>query len=217
MASDAVDVSAFGDAVENSLDRKVCNSLNTCCIARGQAHDLVPVLLKRLEAAGRRRGQTFKLHVVEGDESFVPAEYFKKRVSVRRAEGDVEEAQAELIDEDKLGLEWEWEETPEVTLKIVDGLDHAVALFNRYSPQFVVTLISRDPAEHERFYRTTNAPFVGNGFTRWVDGQYAFNKPELGLSNWQHGRLFGRGAVLSGDSVFKLRGRVSQSDPSVGR
>ena len=43
-----------------------------------------------------------------------------------------------------------------------------------------------------------NAPFVGNGFTRWVDGQYALNRPELGLSNWQYGRLFGRGGVLSG-------------------
>jgi hypothetical protein len=46
-----------------------------------------------------------------------------------------------------------------------------------------------------------NAPFVGNGFTRWVDGQYALRTPELGLSSWQHGRLFARGGVLGGRAV----------------
>jgi glutamate-5-semialdehyde dehydrogenase len=62
-----------------------------------------------------------------------------------------------------------------------------------------------------------NAPFVGNGFTRWVDGQYALRRPELGLSNWQNGRLFARGGVLSGDGVFTIRARVTQTDPDVGR
>ena len=58
---------------------------------------------------------------------------------------------------------------------------------------------------------------MGNGFTRWVDGQYALNRPELGLSNWQNGRLFGRGGVLSGDGVFTVRLRVTQQDPDVHR
>ena len=40
--------------------------------------------------------------------------------------------------------------------------------------------------------------------TRWVDGQYALDRPELGLSNWEHGRLFARGGVLSGDSVYTI-------------
>jgi glutamate-5-semialdehyde dehydrogenase len=53
--------------------------------------------------------------------------------------------------------------------------------------------------------------------TRWVDGQYAFNRPELGLSNWEHGRLLARGGVLSGDSVFTVRTRMRQQDPDVSR
>ncbi len=72
-----------------------------------------------------------------------------------------------------------------MSLKIVDDLDSAIALFNRYSPQFTVSLLSEDAATQERFYNAVNAPFVGNGITRWVDGQYALNKPELGLSNWK--------------------------------
>ena len=94
-------------------------------------------------------------------------------------------------------------------MKIVDDTDHAVRLFNEHSPQFVACLVADDADEHRRFFAGTNAPFVGDGFTRWVDGQYALGKPELGLSNWQWGRLFGRGGVLSGDTVYTVRTRVA--------
>jgi glutamate-5-semialdehyde dehydrogenase len=217
VAAQAADAGAFAAAVTGSLDRKVCNTLNVCCIVRSRADELVPVFLEATASAAKARDQSFKLHVVRGDESFVPAELFERRVSVRRADGDVDEAQAELLDADALGHEWEWEETPEMTLKIVDSVEQAVELFNRHSPQFIASLISADAAEHERFFASINAPFVGNGFTRWVDGQYALERPELGLSNWQHGRLFGRGGVLSGDSVFTVRARVMQTDPKVRR
>ncbi len=66
-------------------------------------------------------------------------------------------------------------------------------------------------------YTAVNAPFVGDGFTRWVDGQFALDRPELGLSNWEHGRLFARGGVLSGDGVFAVRARVRQTDPDLDR
>ena len=217
VGSTKADSAAFTAAVENSLDRKVCNTLNVCCIERGASARLVPELLSALNRAGERRGQRFKIHVVEGDQSAVPAELFETEVQVRRANGDVAEKQAQLLDENDLGLEWEWEETPEISLKIVNDLTHAVDLFNRFSPQFIASLVTSDSEEEDQFYRTVNAPFVGNGFTRWVDGQYALLRPELGLSNWQGGRLLARGGVLSGDNVFTIRGRARQSDPKVGR
>ncbi|RYG03297.1 MAG: glutamate-5-semialdehyde dehydrogenase, partial [Caulobacteraceae bacterium] len=113
--------------------------------------------------------------------------------------------------------EWEWEETPELTLVVVETAAEAVALFNRYSPQFAASLIAEDRAAHEAFYAAINAPFVGDGFTRWVDGQFALNRPELGLSNWEHGRLFARAGVLSGDGVFTVRARVRQTDLDLDR
>ena len=113
--------------------------------------------------------------------------------------------------------EWEWEDSPEISLAIADDLTQAIHWFNAYSPHFVVSIVAEDSVEAEAAYQGFDAPFVGNGFTRWVDGQYAFDRPELGLSNWEQGRLFGRGGVLSGDSVFTLRARVTQSDPSVRR
>jgi glutamate-5-semialdehyde dehydrogenase len=217
VAAESADAAAFSAAVVGSLDRKVCNTLNVCCIVRSRADELVPSFLEAVERAAMSRAQSFKLHVVHGDEGFVPADLFSRTVTVRRASGDVEEMQAELLEVEELGREWEWEETPEVTLKIVDSVEQAIELFNRYSPQFIASLISDDRREHDRFFATVNAPFVGNGFTRWVDGQYALERPELGLSNWQHGRLFGRGGVLSGDSVYTVRARVTQVDPKVHR
>ena len=104
-----------------------------------------------------------------------------------------------------MGQEWEWEETPELSLVVVESVDEAVALFNRYSPRFVASLIASDPQAHQRFRLRIDAPFVGDGFTRWVDGQYALGKPELGLSNWEHGRLLGRGGVLTGADLAAVR------------
>ena len=203
-----VDTQEFEQAVCDSLDRKVCNTLNTCCIPKAGAEQLVSSFLQGLERAAQRRSHPFKLHVARGSEAFVPQALFSRRVDVGRAQGPTKECQAELIDESLLGREWEWEDSPEVTLKIVDDTAHAIELFNRYSPRFVACLVSSDAAEHEQFYREVHAPFVGDGFTRWVDGQYALRRPELGLSNWQHGRLFGRGGILSGDGVFTVRTRV---------
>ena len=100
---------------------------------------------------------------------------------------------------------------------MVDSIEEAVSAFNEQAPGFVASLISGEASEFEQFFNTVDAPFVCDGFTRWVDGQYAYDRPELGLSNWEFGRLFGRGGVLSGDSVYTVRARVTQSDPSVHR
>jgi glutamate-5-semialdehyde dehydrogenase len=217
MVADATaEAERFYAAVFHSLDRKVCNTLNVCCVVRERADDLIPVFLEALDRAGERR-RGVKLHVAEADWDRLPERWRTARTTVVRAEGPVEETLAEPIADADLGREWEWEETPEVTLKVVADVAEAVALFNAHSPRFAATLISQDPAAHARFYETIDAPFVGDGFTRWVDGQYALNKPELGLSNWEHGRLFARGGVLAGDGVFTVRARVQQTDLDLDR
>jgi glutamate-5-semialdehyde dehydrogenase len=203
--------------VAHSLDRKVCNTLNTCCVLRSSAAELVPAVLRGLEAAAARRGTYGKLHTTRAAAEVVPPDWFERKVEIVRAAGARHEPQGELVADDQLGVEWEWEGSPELTLTVVDSVDEAVELFNRQSPRFVACLISDDEAEQQRFWSTIDAPFVGDGFTRWVDGQYAFDKPELGLSNWQLGRLFARGGVLSGDSVFTVRAWTRQHDPHLHR
>jgi glutamate-5-semialdehyde dehydrogenase len=217
VAGEGADADRFAAAVTHSLDRKVCNTLNVCCIVKDRAEELVPRFVAAAEAAGERREAPTKLRVVQGTERYVDPGWFARTVSVQRAAGPVTEPQAELLPLGLLGIEWEWEESPEVSLLVVDDLDEAIGLFNEYSPRLVASLLSDDPAEQERFWSGVDAPFVGDGFTRWVDGQFAFDRPELGLSNWQHGRLLARSGVLSGDSVFTVRTRAHQSDPDLHR
>lgn len=217
IATEHADADRFSSVAYHSLDRKVCNTINVCCITATAAHKLVPVLLDVLERAAQRRSTNPKLHVTAAAHPYVPAEWFTTTLPIARAGGPVTEAQAELLPDELLGREWEWEESPELTVHVVPDLAGAIAAFNAHSPRLVASLVSVSDAEQEQFWAQVDAPFVGDGFTRWVDGQFALDRPELGLSNWEHGRLFGRSAVLSGDSVFTVRTRVRQSDADLHR
>ena len=205
-----VSASASGDEIERavvrSLDRKVCNTLNTLALL-DPTPERVGRVIDALQKAGDRRSAPFKLHVTEEIETVIPAQCRNRTVTIARAEGDREEPQVERIADDQLGNEWEWEESPEITFTSARNLDEAVQLFNAQSPRLVATLLSPHSSEHDRFFESVDAPFVGDDHTRWVDGQFALGKPELGLSNWENGRLFGRGGVLTGDSVYTLRTR----------
>ncbi len=182
VAAPDADATRFAAAVEHSLDRKVCNTLNVCCIA-GDRPDLVEAFHAAAGRAAARRNVTPVIHELAADD-------------------------------DALAVEWEWDDVPEVSLVLVDDVAAAVAACNRFSPRLVATLISEDAAAHDAFYAAVDVPFVGDGFTRWVDGQFALDQPELGLSNWQTGRLFARSGVLSGDSVhtIRLRARIVDAD-----
>ena len=217
IADVGADAERFDAAVLASLDRKVCNTLNVCCIVRSRAQELTPRFLTALEAAGARRGHGVKLHFTAGSEAWLPQSWLTDRSLVRHADGDHDEPKAESLAIENLGLEWEWEESPEVSLAIVESLDEAITLFNRHSPRFIASVISNDESAKVAAFDALDAAFVGDGFTRWVDGQYALERPELGLSNWQSGRLFARGGVLSGDGVFTIRARMSQQDAHLRR
>ncbi|MEN9643603.1 MAG: putative gamma-glutamyl phosphate reductase protein [Actinomycetota bacterium] len=186
VAAHTAPAEVFAAVVRHSLDRKVCNTLNVCCIVRSRADELLPVFRAAATEAAAARGVAPIIHELEPDDPL-------------------------------LAQEWEWDDVPEVAVVVVDDVAHAVAQCNRFSPHFVASLVSDDADEHEAFYRSVDAPFVGNGFTRWVDGQFALVQPELGLSNWQGGRLFGRGGVLSGDSVHTVRLRATVTDPQLHR
>ena len=215
-AADA-DTDRFASTVRHSLDRKVCNTLNVCCIVRSRAADLVPVFLDAVDAAAAGRGSEARVHATGAALGHVPDEGRSRQVTVDRADGSHVEPYVSEVGVDRLGHEWEWDGSPEVTLHVVDDVAEAVALCNRYSPRFVASLVSETPSAHDEFYAVIDAPFVGDGFTRWVDGQYALDAPELGLSNWEGGRMLGRGAILSGDSVYTVRYRAAIDDPDTHR
>ncbi len=214
IVGDDVDLDRLSQTVEFSLDRKVCNTLNVVTVLRHRAPEVVPVVFEAARRAARTRGTEPRIHAVGGAEMFLPAAV---EVPVQRPSGTVHERQITPAAVDGLGTEFEWEENPEFHLVVVDELAEAIDLFNRYSPHFVVSVSSRSDSEREEVWRGCNAPFVGDGFTRWVDGQFALLRPELGLSNWQTGRLFARSGILSGDSAFTVRLRVRQENAGLHR
>jgi glutamate-5-semialdehyde dehydrogenase len=167
VVSDVVDVDRLKNVVQNSLDRKVCNTLNTVVLTEGSLGNSLQAVIDGVVHAAHKRNSHAVLHV-DGDVASaltnctVPQEFA-----------------VETIDHSNLGTEWEW--------------------------------------ENDLAWSRSNAPFFGDGMTRWVDGQYALSKPELGLSNWQNGRTFARGGILSGDSIYTVRYRVRQSDAEVKR
>ena len=217
VATGSANLARFADSVLHSLDRKVCNTLNVCCIQRTHAAVLVPAFISAVLAAAQRAGTSARIHVVDTGADVVDAALYQTSVAVQRADGLHMEPCASAISVEVLAHEWEWESSPEVSLVLVDDLEHAAQLFNRYSPRLAASLISDDPDEHQLFARTIDAPFIGDGMTRWVDGLFALHKPELGLSNWANGRLLARSAVLSGDSVFTRRLHARVSDHSLRR
>ncbi len=208
VADRSADAARLAGVVRHSLDRKVCNTLNVAVVVRDRAADLVPALLAAADAAAAVRGGEARLHVAEGSEAWLPPGELERTIEVRRAEGVVVEPRADLIPLERLGLEWEWEGTPELSLVVAEDLDEAIELVNTLSPRFVASLVADDDAAQDRFFRAVDAPFVGDGFTRWVDGQYALAQPELGLSNWEHGRLLGRAGILSGADLTTRRLRA---------
>lgn len=211
------DPEVFEMSVFNSCDRKVCNTVNVICIIENKAEILIPRLLSALRRRGETLGHGYRLHIAEGSEEFIPSELFETKVQVYRADGLKEEVTADTISIDKLGVEWEWEQTPEVSVVVAKSLDEGIDLFNKYSPLLVASLLSEEQKSHRKFLKKVNAPFIGNGFTRWVDGQYALRRPELGLSNWQNGRLLARSGLLTGDGVFSIKLRAWQEDPDIHR
>lgn len=214
IAGENVDTDRLAHVVKNSLDRKVCNTANVVVVLANRASEDIPVIVQAADEAARARGTRARIHCVNGAKNHIAD---NDEIDVVRAGGVFREPQCTDAIETQLGTEFEWEDSPEFFIAIAQNLTHAIDLFNTYSPQFVVSILSESGEEIDRVWRQCNAPFVGDGFTRWVDGQFALNRPELGLSNWQFGRLFGRGGILSGDSAFTVRLRVRQQDQNLHR
>jgi hypothetical protein len=53
--------------------------------------------------------------------------------------------------------------------------------------------------------REENGSCSAYPLTRWVDGQWAWERPELSLTNWERGRLLGGSGFLSGDDIVTVR------------
>ncbi|GIS55336.1 MAG: hypothetical protein Ct9H90mP30_0210 [Actinomycetota bacterium] len=86
---------------------------------------LSPRVFGALTEASEARGANAKLHITESTDSFIP-DAWRGNVAIERAEGEVIEPQTEEIQIDEIGVEWEWENSPEVTLVVVESVSEAI-------------------------------------------------------------------------------------------
>lgn len=175
-------------AVRHSLDRKVCNTLNVCAVVRAGADRLVPAVVGAAREAAAAHGAQLVLHLDD---------------DARALAGDAGR-DAAAVGRDELGTEWEWERDPELSIVVVDQVDDAVELFNRYSPRFAASLVSADPPRppallrpHRRTVRRQRVHPLG----RWP----VRVRPARARSVELAGRPAVRARWMSGDSVFTVR------------
>ena len=132
VAAPDADRERFRAAVVNSLDRKVCNTLNVCCVPVNRP-DLVAVFLEALDEAAGRRGTAARLHVEESS-----PRRCRRCASTPRSRSAVPTAStssaASILPAGELGREWEWEDSPEVSLVVTDGVAEAIALCQPLQP-----------------------------------------------------------------------------------
>jgi glutamate-5-semialdehyde dehydrogenase len=195
----------LASTIATSLDRKVCNTLNVIVLERANARNDILEMVAGLEQAVATGPGRVIVHLSRDDAD---------AVGMLPDSTMIEWRVERTVD---LAREWEWDTIPEISVAMVDEFHQGIVLFNAHSPQFVLSVISSRQVDHDAAWAEANAPFVGDGFSRWVDGQYALDRPELGLANWQHGRMLARGGVLSGDGVHTLRLRVHQRDITLKR
>ena len=205
IVGDSADTDDLTSHVLHSLDRKVCNTLNVVAMTNHTSVRNIQAVLSGISLSASRRDTQAIVHVSKASQHRLGSCVIPENLDLR------------WVDNIDYAHEYEWQNEPELALYFGSDIHDCVTAFNAHSPQFVVSCLSQDQTDHDLVWRECNAPFVGNGFTRWVDGQYALKRPELGLSNWEGGRLLGRGGVLSGDGVHTIRLRATQSDRDVHR
>jgi glutamate-5-semialdehyde dehydrogenase len=95
-----------------------------------------------------------------------------------------------------------------LSVKIVDGLDDAIAHIHQYGSSHTEAIITEDSAAAERFLREVDAAGVyHNASTRFADGYRYGLGAEVGISN---GKLHSRGPMgLDGLTTYKYKLRGS--------
>jgi glutamate-5-semialdehyde dehydrogenase len=166
--------------IENAKVQRpgVCNAVETVLVDRAIAERFVPRLVARLTPTVELRGD--------------PAVQALGGPAVRPATED--DWYAEYLD---LIL----------AVRMVDGLDDAVAHIERYGSNHTESILTRDPAAAERFLRTVDSSTViVNASTRFADGGELGLGAEIGISTTRLHAYGPMGAEGLTTTKFVIRG-----------
>ncbi|HEU5059559.1 MAG TPA: glutamate-5-semialdehyde dehydrogenase [Kofleriaceae bacterium] len=157
----------------------VCNAVETILVDRGAAERFVPLLCRRFAELGVEvRGDPVARAL--GGESVVPA-----------TESDWSEEYLAKI----------------VALRVVDGLDHALAHIDSFGSSHTESIVTRDRHAAERFLRECGSSTVlVNASTRFADGGELGLGAEIGVSTTRLHAYGPMGAEGLTTTKFVVRG-----------
>ena len=180
---DPCDIDMAVKVVDNAKTHKYspCNAAEGLLVARGVANVFLPRIGVVFAAKGvEMRCDAQALQILQSNLPLAPVEYGYDAIK----SGAIGVA-AEPV---KLSLatEQDWSEeylAPIISIKVVDGLDEAIAHINRYSSHHTDAILTRDHQHAQRFLREVDsASVMVNTSTRFADGFEFGLGAEIGIS-----------------------------------
>jgi glutamate-5-semialdehyde dehydrogenase len=193
---DPCDIDMAVKVADNAKTNKYspCNAAEGLLVARGVAHVFLPRIGAVFAAKGvEMRCDAAALEILKENLPVALVEYdgvaIKSGVTVRPesvegpAEASTSSARTGVL---TLAAESDWFEeylAPIISIKIVDGLDEAIAHINRYSSHHTDAILTRDHMHAQRFLREVDsASVMVNTSTRFADGFEFGLGAEIGIS-----------------------------------
>jgi len=150
-----------------------CNATEGLLVARGVAEEFLPLIGKIYAGKGvEMRCDPQALAILQGNRPLAPANTAQ----------DATNSGAILVS----ATEQDWYEeylAPIISVKVVEGLDDAIAHINQYSSHHTDAIITRDHMHAQRFLREVDsASVMVNASTRFADGFEFGLGAEIGIS-----------------------------------
>ena len=176
---DPCDIAMAVKVADNAKTNKYspCNATESLLVARGVAHDFLPKMGAIYAAKGvEMRCDTEALKIMESNQPLAPVGTAQTAINTI----------ANLGQHCVLAQENDWYEeylAPIISIKVVAGLDEAIAHINQYSSHHTDAILTRDHLHAQRFLREVDsASVMVNTSTRFADGfEYGLGA-EIGIS-----------------------------------
>jgi glutamate-5-semialdehyde dehydrogenase len=180
---DPCDIDMAVKVADNAKTSKYspCNAAESLLVARGVADVFLPRIGLVLAGKGvEMRCDTLALQILQANLPLTPVEYATGATKSGVAAG--QPVPVKLV----LAQESDWYEeylAPIISIKVVEGLDAAIAHINRYSSHHTDAILTRDHMHAQRFLREVDsASVIVNTSTRFADGfEYGLGA-EIGIS-----------------------------------
>ncbi|HOZ64649.1 MAG TPA: glutamate-5-semialdehyde dehydrogenase [Burkholderiaceae bacterium] len=182
---DPCDIDMAVNVADNAKTNKYspCNASEGLLVARGVAAEFLPKIGAIYATKGvEMRCDTESLAILQGKGSLVFVDYAQAAINSVATVAATTGETAKLVP----AQESDWYEeylAPIISIKVVAGVDEAIAHINRYSSHHTDAILTRDHMHAQKFLREVDsASVMVNASTRFADGFEFGLGAEIGIS-----------------------------------